>query len=376
VFRLAYRQLVHDPLHTVLTVVALAAVVAVILVLEGFYHGFVVQARQLVMERQADLIATQSGVANMFGARSILPQFARQEIEALEGVKAAHPMTAIMAIYEESDRSTPLYLFVYDTAGGPRRIIEGGAAVASRDIVVDRSLAERYGLRPGAPFVLSDFEFRVAGITSRAAAVMTPFGFIRYDGLLDFYFESDLAADISTFPLLSYLLVELRPGADPIAVADSIAAGVPAADVFSPESLAENDASLVRAMFAPVFDVLIALGYVIGVLVTAIIMFAAVLGRRRAFGVLKALGFSTRFLSVAVMLEAAILALIAIPVGAALAAAVATAVEAAMPLYRVTPLEPPQLARTAAAAVAFAVLGALAPIPLIGRLDPALAFRS
>ena len=375
-FRLIYRQLIYSPLRTGLTTAALAAVIAVILVLEGFDRGLVAQSRQLVLERQADLIVTQAGISNMHAARSILPQFARQEVEAVDGVAIAHPLTGILAIYEQGDRRTPVYLLVYDTAGGPRRIIAGGQPTASRDIVVDRSLARRYGLEPGDPFVLSDFEFRIAGITKGDTALLTPVGFLRFDGLLDFYFESDLAADISTFPLLSFLLIELEPGADRDEVAKRVRALVPAGGVFLPEQLADNDASLVRVMFGPVFVLLVSVAYLTGVLVAAIIMFAAVLARRRGFGVLKALGFSSVFLTRAVVLEAAVLTLIAIPAGMAFAAAIGTVVEVAMPLYLVRSLEPVPVLRTAIGALGFAVLGALAPMPLIHRVEPAIAFRS
>jgi putative ABC transport system permease protein len=373
---LTYRQLLQSPWRTVLTASALAAVVSVILVLEGFNAGLLDQSRRLVLARQADLIMTQAGVGNLHAGRSILPQFARAKAEAVEGVAVAHPLTGILSIYQKDGRSTPIYLFVYDTAGGPTQFVSGGGATADRDIVIDRSLANQYGLEPGDDFVLSDFEFRVAGITVGEAALLTPVGFIRYDGLLDFYFESDLAADLSTFPLLSFLLIELTPGADPGAVAQRLREQVPEGDVFLPERLADNDAALVRVMFGPVFEVLISVAYLIGVLVTAIIMFASVLARRRSFGVLRALGFSPAFLSSSVVLEAGILAIIAIPVGMGFAAGIGTAVESAIPLYSVLPLEPAQVMRTAIACLVFAVLGALAPVPLIRRTDPALAFRA
>jgi putative ABC transport system permease protein len=374
--RLPYRQLVHDPLRTALTAVALAAVVAVILVLEGFEQGFVAQARRLVLERNADLIVAQAGIATMFGGRSILPQFARRDVETVEGVAAAHPLTGIGAIYEDAHRDTPIYVLVYDTAGGPRQLIAGAAPAEPRGIVIDRSIADQYALRPGDPFVLSDFEFRIAGITTGAATMMTPFAFVRFDDLLDFYFESDLAADISTFPLLSYLLVELEPGSDRLEVAERIERLVPAGDVFLPERLAESDAELVRTVFGPVFELLIAVAYLIGLLVTAIIMFAAVLARQRSFGVLKALGFSPAFLSLSVVIEIAALAVVAVPAGMLLAAGIASAFEAALPLYLILPLEPAPVVRTATGLLAFAALGGLVPVSLIRRVDPAVAFRS
>ena len=123
--RFVCRQLRFDVVRSVLTTTALAAVVAVILVLEGFYAGLLQQLRSAVLDRQADLIATQAGVANMIATRSILPQFSRANVEAIEGVAAAHPLTGISIIYEQEDERTPVFLFIQDTLGGPGRLRPG-----------------------------------------------------------------------------------------------------------------------------------------------------------------------------------------------------------------------------------------------------------
>ncbi|NIO39377.1 MAG: FtsX-like permease family protein [Burkholderiales bacterium] len=374
--RLVYRQLRLDPLRTVLTATALAAVVAVILVLEGFYGGLLVQLRNTVLDRNADLIVTQAGVANMTATRSILPQFTRRDVEAVDGVAVAHPLTGISVIYEQDNKRTALFLLVYDSGGGPNRLVEGSKKFGSRDIVVDRSLAGKYDLRVGDPFIISDFEFRIAGFSLGSAAFFTPFGFASYDDLIDFYFESDIAADISTFPLLSFLLVELSPGANRDAVRAAIEASVPDGDVFTPEQLAAEDESLGRVLFGPIMRLLVGVGYIIGAIVTGIIMFAAVNARRHDFGVLKALGFSEVFLSLSVVVEALALAVFAIPLGVVLAGLIGNLVEITAPLYLVLATEPLPILRTAAACLLFAAMGALLPIRLIRGVDPSLAFRS
>lgn len=374
--RLIYRQWLHDPMHTALTAMAIAAVVAVILVLEGFNEGLVAQLRDAVTDRNADLIVTQAGVSNMTGTRSILPQFARRDVEAVDGVAAAHPLTGIPIIYQQSGKRTPIFLLVYDEWGGPVELVAGTTVSAPRDIVVDRSLAEKYDLSVGDPLVVSDFEFRIAGVANDSAALFTAFGFARYDDLIDFYFESDVAADISTFPLLSFLLVLLQPGADSASVAAAIEASVPAADVFGPEILAEEDAALGRVIFGPTMHLLIGVAYLIGALVTGIIMFAAVNARRSEFGVLKALGFSHRSLGTSVVVEALLYAVMAIPIGIMLASLIGLMIEELMPLYLILPTEPWPMLRTTGACFAFAVFGALVPIRLIRKVDPGLVFRS
>jgi hypothetical protein len=94
--RFVIRQLLYDdPVRTGLTSLALAAIVAVILLLEGFLEGVIEQSRNAVLNRGADLIVTQSGIKNLTLARSILPQSTRADVEAIEGVRVADPLTGI-----------------------------------------------------------------------------------------------------------------------------------------------------------------------------------------------------------------------------------------------------------------------------------------
>lgn len=374
--QLIYRQLRLDHVRSLLTGAALAAVVAAILMLEGFYAGLIAQLGNTVLDRGGDLIVTQSGVSNMTATRSILPQFARQEVEAVHGVTAAHPLTGIPLIYTEGQSSTPIFLLVYDLNGGPKRLVSGHLPEAPRDIIIDRSLAIKYGLLPGDSLKLSGFEFRVSGVSEGEAAFFTPFGFAHYDDLIDFYLESDVAADISTFPLLSFLLVDVASGIDVRDVAQEIESNLDEGDVFLPRELAAEDEDLGRVLFGPVFKLLISVGYLVGILVTAIIMFATINARRKDFGVLKALGFGQSYLTSIVLLEAVVLVLASFPLGVVLASLVARAVEATMPLYLILAIEPAPILRTLAGSLIFAVLGAMTPIRLIRRLDPSMIFRS
>jgi len=355
---------------------AIAAVIAVILVLEGFYAGQLVQLRNTVLNRGGDLIVVQAGVSNMIAVRSVLPQFARQDVEAIDGIAAAHPLATIALIYEQEGMRSPISLFVYDTGGGPGKLYSGRPIEKDREIIIDRSLAEKYELIPGDSFILSDFEFLIAGISEGDAAYFTSFGFVEFDDLLDFYFESDLADDISTFPLLSFLLVNLDKGEDHTAVAQRIEDSVVSADVYLPKALADRDEALGRITLGPIFETMIGVAYIVGILVTGIIMFAAINGRRQNLGVLKALGFSNGYLLRVVVMEALLLASLAIPVGIVLAKLLGIFIESMAPLYLVLPTETTPLIRTALACWGFAIAGSLLPVHMIYRLDPGMVFRN
>ena len=374
-WQLAYRQLTAEPLRALLTACAVAAAIAVILVLRGFEQGLYAQLEQAVRARGAPLFVAQAGVSNFIAVRSSLPQLSRGQVEAVAGVAEAHPVTGFFVTYGPEGNRTPIYLLVHDTLGGPSGIVQGEPIRAARDAVIDAGLARRYGLRPGDPLIISDFRFRVAGITRGQSAMLTPFVFIGYDGMIDLFLESEIAPDLSTFPLLSFLLIELAPGAQAEAVALSIERAVPEADVFTSDELAANDVALGRELFSPIMGALIGLAYLIGILVVGLIVYADTIARRRAFGVMKALGFRLRHMLAAVAAQTLMLLVLAWPLGVGLAFAVATGIEALAPVYRVYVLEPAGLAWALAGVLAMALAGAALPLRVVARADPTIAFQ-
>jgi len=373
-FIFALRQLQLDKVRTLLTGIALSAVVAVILVLNGFEQGQYYQLKQLVLNRHADLVAAQAGVTNFIAVRSSIPQLARAKVEAVEGVVEAHPLTAIPIIYNKDNMLTPVYVLVYDDMGGPSTIVVGHELGKGREIVIDRSLAQKYNIHPGDKFLVTDFEFTVAGITNEAAFMM-PFAFINYDSMVDLFIESEIAPDLSTFPLLSYMLIELAPGADAAKVAQDIEKAVPSVEVLTAKQLAINDVNLGKVFFKPIMGLLVSIGYIIGMLVVGLIMYADIRHRLRGFAILKALGFSSGKLFVAVLFQSILLLVIAIPLGSLLAYVLGTFIQSAAPVYMIYVFEPVAYSKTVIASFVIATLGAIIPLRLIQRSDPMLAFQ-
>ena len=375
-WRLAYRQLAAEPVRAALTACAVATAIAVILVLRGFEQGLYAQLEQVVTARGTPLFVAQAGVSNFIAVRSSLPQLARGRVEEVPGVVQAHPMTGLQLIYGPEGNRVPVYLLVYDRAGGPGLIVEGGPIRAARDAVIDKGLAQRYGLRPGDPLVISDFQFRVAGITRGQSAMFMPFVFIGYDGMVDLFLESEIAPDLSTFPLLSHLLVELAPGAQAEAVARAIETSLIDVDALTAQRLAANDIALGEELFGPIMGALIWLAYLIGVLVVCLIVYADAAARRRSFGVMKALGFRLRHMLATVSAQTILLLALAAPLGTGVALAVAAVIESLAPVYRVYVLEPAGLAWGLAGVLAMALLGAILPLRVVTRADPATAFQA
>jgi len=373
-FTFSIRQLALDKVRTLLTAVALGAVISVILVLKGFEQGQYFQLKQIVLNRHADLVAAQSGVTNFIAVRSSIPQLARAEVEAVEGVVEAYPLTAIPIIYNTDNILTPVYVLVYDVKGGPSTIIQGRNIKTGREIVIDQSLALKYHISLGDKFLVTDFEFTVVGFTNEAAFMM-PFAFINFDSMVDLFIESEIAPDLNTFPLISYMLIELAPGTDRKEVAKHIEQTVPSVDVIPAEQLANNDVNLGKVFFKPIIGVLVSIGYIIGMLVVGLIMYADIRHRLRSFAILKALGFSASKLFVAVLFQSLLLIAIAIPLGSILAYLLGYFIHSAAPVYLIYVFEPGAYTQTIIASFVIALLGAIIPLRLIQRSDPMLAFQ-
>lgn len=373
--RLAWKNSLLRPVRTGLILLTIAAIVAEILLIEAFMAGSYAQMRQAVLRRGGDVMVSQEGVSNFLFARSMLPQQTRAAVESVPGVSATYPLATLPVVFEQGERRSPMIILVYDDLGGPLDIVDGRAPQTGREIVIDRALAQRFGLGPGDTLAVAGFDFTVAGISSGDAAMLTPFGFITFDGLIEFYFESDIATDLAAFPLVSFLAVDAEPDVEPSELAATLNAQVADVHAALPGELALNDEALGRDLVGPIMRVLRAVSYGIGALSIGLFMFAAVRRQRRNLGVLRALGFAPRHFITGVVAEAIVTVLAAIPLGIVLAIALAALIEWVAPAYLLLVAEPSALARTTAVALMLAVLGALAPLRVLMRLDPAMAFR-
>lgn len=256
----------------------------------------------------------------------------------------------------------------------PLSIIQGTNIKKGNDIVIDISLAKKYNLKIGDKFFVTDFEFKISGFTKEAAFMM-PLAFISYDGMLDLLLESEIAPDLTTFPLLSYMLLELDPDFDQNKIHQQIEARVSSIDIFTPSQIAERDKNMGKSFFAPIIGLLVSVGYIIGMLVVGLIMYSDIRSRIKSFAILKALGFSFNKLFQAIVFQSLFLLLLAIPTGIIIAQSFALFIHNAFPIYLFQIFSPHIFIQSLVASFIFAFIGAMIPLRSIHRTDPLLAFQ-
>lgn len=374
-WKLAIRQLIYERTRSLLSIFAIASSVAVILIIAGFEQGLYIQSKNLVLQRNTDLVLTQAGVENFHVVRSSLAQSVRAKVEAIEGIDSVSPTTALWIIHSTADKKMPLFLLVYDNKAGPQQIFQGNKAKNAQDIVVDLGLAKYFDLSIGDDFIVNNFRFTISGITKSNSALFSPTGYITYDGLLDFILSSDITSDISTFPLLSFLFIDVKKGYDKLVIAENIKKHVAGIDVFALEELANNDIRVGQEMFGPIMKVLIALSFIIALLIIMIIVYSEVSSHKRQFGILKALGFSLNQLIIGVSKQLILRLIISLPFGLLIAYWVALFIEWYAPVYLVAIFQFTNLMTALTGAVLMSFIGGLLPLSYIAKADPLDAFK-
>ncbi len=369
------KQLRYDKANTAITLLALSAAISVILVLQSFEKGQYIQLEQATLNRNADLIAVQANVTNFMATRSVIPQYVREQIEDIQGVESTHPITTLPIIYKQSKKQTPVYLIVYDTDGGPSMVIDGKVESRGRTIVIDETLAKLYQLKVSDQFVVSNFAFTVSGITNEAA-FMTPFAFINYDGLIDFFLESEVASDLSSFPLLSFLLIKVKKQESYLQVQESIEQSIPPVDVYSPKVLASNDVKLGEGFYKPILGLLTTVGFILGSLLISLLMFSAVTRHQRDFAVMLALGFKTHSLLIFTISLSCVLLGVSFLGGLIIANFISVLIEAVRPIYYFAVFHPLVLLKVGGMVALFALFGALAPYLKLRKCDPVTALHN
>ena len=368
-------EVLRTPTRTALRTLAIGGALSVTLLFEAFRLGVDRQMSMPAASLPAPLVVVEKGAKHVVGIRSNLPQSARAAVEAIPGVRGAHPLVSVPVIFTHGERRTPIQVMAYDSAGAPR-LAEGRDISGPRQIVLDQRLARLDRIRVGDQVEVLDRKLTVVGLSADTDIFFSPFAFLTYDELIDLYLDSDVPGAMGGAPLLSFLLVEPKPGADVATIRGAIERQVDGVDVYRPAELAANDIALGRQFFGAVLNLLIGIAWLASVLAIGLTMYSAVIDRRRDFGVMRALGVGSWGLTQEVVVEAVTICALAFPIALLLAVAAAAIIEAANPTYRLVTLYPPVIARGAVAALAAALLGALLPVRRLRALEPDMVFRS
>ncbi len=187
--------------------------------------------------------------------------------------------------------------------------------------------------------------------------------------------EADASALFGHPDAYSFVLVGVAEGASPDGVATEIESRIAETSVFTREEFADSTRQEVEEGFLPVVAVLIVVAFIVGLALIALTVYTMTVERVRDYGVLKAVGASSRQLFSVVLRQSLLIALAGYVTGSVLALLAGNLIESEIPefatLYRWQ-----DLTIVFAAALVMSVLAAAVPIRRVARVDPATVFRA
>lgn len=359
----ARRSVLADPRRAGITVLGVGTALALILLLWGLWAGVGSQARAYPDNVGADLFVAEAGTRTVEIDSTVLTAQDVAAVAAQPGVRAVHPVHYRYTVLELHDRKLFARLVGAGPGGlgGPWEITDGRAATGPGEAVVDRSLAGEHGIDVGDDLQVLGTPLEVVGLSERTRSWMVSFVFVTHD----------TAAELLRMPRgTSLLLVEAD---HPAGVADRIEAELGLAVFTSAEVAASNQEVLTDVMAAPV-GLIIVVAFAAGTMVTSLSVYSSVVERAHEYGIAKALGASGWRLLRLVLGQTMVVTVLAGAASYGIYRAAAAIVVTVRPQFSVQ-LEPMALAAVLAAAAAMALLGALAPLLRVVRLDPATVYR-
>ncbi|MGB9203071.1 MAG: ABC transporter permease [Terriglobales bacterium] len=365
--RMIVGNLVHRPVRSLISIVAVALEVAMILLIVGFSLGMLQDSRTRTAGIGADVIVLPPGSSFIAGLTgSPMPIKVAGILAKLPHVEHVAPVITQVSTSGALEIIAGIDLPSYESMSGGFHYLKGGPFQGPNDVLVDDLFAQSKHSKVGDTIEILNNPFRICGIVERGKGGRK---FLPLSTLQDLTGGKDKA---------SVMYLKLDDPANAEAVVDEIK-HVPGMERYVASSMATY-LSMMTPTHIPglstFIDVVIGIAVVIGVLVIFQAMYTAVMERTREIGILKSMGASKPYIVNVVLRETALLA-----VGGILLGIVASVVARGL-IHNRLPLTPMVLAgawiaRAALIALASAVAGALYPAFKAAQKDPidALAYE-
>jgi putative ABC transport system permease protein len=303
--KLIFANLAHRPVRTILSVLAIAVEVTMILTLVGVSNGTLDESARRARGTGADILVRPPGTS-AFSSVSSAPMSDR-----LPAILAKEPHVTLatgtmVQPLELFDTITGLDMNQFTKMSGGFRFLQGGLPLRDNDLIIDEPYAREKHLRVGDTLNLIAHQWNVSGIyePGKLARIC-----VKLEALQRFTANPHRLSQV-------YLKVDDPSRAQ--AVVDALRAKMPGYQIYTLEYytslLSVNSLGLLRNFTY----VVIGIAMIVGFLVVFMAMYTAVLERTREIGILKAVGSSSGLILGILLRETVFLALLGTALGIAL----------------------------------------------------------
>jgi putative ABC transport system permease protein len=361
-------NLTHRPLRSLISILAIALEVTLILLIVGLSMGMLNDSRQRQAGIGADVIVTPPGSSNMVGITGAPASIKVADIIAkLPHVVAVAPVLMQLSTAGNVELIYGIDLASYDRVTGGFRYLAGGPFQGPDDALVDDIYARSHHVKTGDTIEILNHNFRVAGIVERGM------GARKFAPLATLQDLNGSQGKASAF------YAKLDNSDNAAAVVEEIK-NVPGMGSYVVRAMKqwlllmtpENTPGL-----SSFINVVVGVSMIIGFMVIFQAMYTAVMERTREIGILKSIGASKFYIMNVILRESTLLSICGIIVGVGFSELARLVI-----LRRFFPSLPIEIsagwiARAMVIAVVGALMGAIYPAMKAARKDPieALAYE-
>jgi putative ABC transport system permease protein len=359
------RNVLHRPVRTFITVVAVAVEVIMVLTVVGLTHGLVTDSAKRVEGIGADVMV-QPPSASVFMAFSGAPMPIKLAVK-LQELKYVRYVAPVLLQFSSSGRLDIIYGIdpaSFDLVSGGFVFHEGHDLQNPDDILVDDWYAKARGLHAGDPMSILEHDFHVAGVVEHGKGARL---FVQLRTLQELSGAQDKA---------SVFFIKCERPDDAPTVTEEIQQMLPRYVVRSLKDYMSLMTSSNLPGLQTFINVMIGLAVCIGFMVIFLSMYTTILERTREIGVLKSLGASKTYIVRVVLGETTLLCMVGAAIGVAGSFLLTHLLVDAFPTLVIL-IQTEWVFRAILIAIVGGLLGAAYPAWLASRRDPieALAYE-
>jgi len=373
VVTLAFRNLFHDRVRLVATVVGIVFSIILVTVQLGVFLSFERMVTTMIDHAQADFWIVPSETKS-FEESSFLNGTERLQALSINGVTAAVPVIVGYASWRKPNggASTPvLVIGTPDTSVGlqPWNVVEGSVRDLSvpEGVAIDRSYFEQLGIAQiGEHAEINNHKARVVAVTKGIRSfTTTPHVFASLERARAYLGAPPNKAN--------FFIVRIAPNADAEVIRSRLASSLSGADVLTPEQFRQRtrqfwlfDTGAGAALLGSAI-----LGIIVGTIIVAQTLYSSTKDHLKEFATLRAIGSSYKYILKVILGQALLSAVIGFSIAAAIdLVLVKMTADAALPIIMTPVLTLGLFVLT----VTMCAIAAISAIRVVTRIDPVLVF--
>ena len=364
--KMVVANLVHRPIRSLISVIAIALEVTLILLIVGLALGLLSDSRQRQAGIGADVIVMPPGSSFIVGLTGAPMSIKVGNVLAkLPHVDTVAPVVTTVATQGTIELIAGIDLNSYEKLSGPFQYVSGGPFRSPDDCLVDDLFARAKHVKVGDKTVILNHEFRVAGIVEPGKGARK---FLQLPVMQDLIGAQDKAT-------IFYLKLDNPGNADEVV---NEIKNVPGMQNYVATSMSYYLSMMTTSRYPGVsqfINFVIAISVIIGFLVIFQSMYTAVMERTREIGILKSMGASKLYIVNIILRETVLLAIGGIIVGVLFSLAARAGIDHRSTLRVI--VTGGWIIRATGIAIVGAIIGALYPAIKAARRDPidALAYE-